>query len=817
MNCKIIDIIKQEINDIFGIKKIWNLKKFISKYTIEFKCSDEFKEILFLETEKSYEIFNKFIIEIINNYIDNKITFEELESYIDCTFTCKNNEKKEYYNKIFPEFIKVLIKNKELLDEDKIIIHKPKNPTLYDSDIDDIISDNEGNNEIHNDGETEENELNDLELLDYDKKREPFDFRDNQKDAINNTINQGFKSGIHCQIMGAGKTFIMLNIIYQHWLAHKQNLKYMILTDKIEILKSWFMIKYFDKIDNDYKKSRKINILNKQIRESQDFIEHKINKFKTSNYYKIKDGNDYYTFNYDRFKKWSDDNIIDMNEFDITENIINKDVDILNVLNEPLNKPVIWICNNAFLKVNNKYKKINLDNMELIMVDECHSISGQQNYDMLEYFRNKGVNIQGFSATPLRPIKNASEHLLKVYGLTPDDTESNELNVISNYDMIKALKDGVILPFVHNIIIPETHKDSLKIKSTNKDELTLRKIFEEYVINNSDLPYKKCTIWTNSINKIAKDKGSYYNELKEICGNKIKLFVSYSGNNENKEINEIGDFENCDKNAFLLCVNRVKEGSDIKNLDCGIFLDAVKNRSIVSAMQSVGRIMRPDEAKKKKYAYIIECVKVDDNKTIESVTVSKVLNYYKKILNISSLSKSSGYLDEILRLFDETEIVNEEDNNVINIKVTKDITCKINLKVKEIDWRIFQEKLRTELTKRLKLNENEILEREFIKLKHQIKRIYKTKDEYLKSKNIKNPEVKYKNWWNGWYDFLGFDVRKYPKNKEAFIAKCKEYNLTDVETYNDFAEEVDLPLMPEELYKNFTTLYNELNKQTKRR
>ena len=41
---------------------------------------------------------------------------------------------------------------------------------------------------------------------------EPF-LKLNQIKAINNTIEQGFISGIHHQIMGAGKTFIMLNLI----------------------------------------------------------------------------------------------------------------------------------------------------------------------------------------------------------------------------------------------------------------------------------------------------------------------------------------------------------------------------------------------------------------------------------------------------------------------------------------------------------------------------------------------------------------------------------------------------------------------------
>jgi superfamily II DNA or RNA helicase len=49
-----------------------------------------------------------------------------------------------------------------------------------------------------------------------------------------------------------------------------------------------------------------------------------------------------------------------------------------------------------------------------------------------------------------------------------------------------------------------------------------------------------------------------------------------------------------------VCVNRCREGSDIKNLDCGIYLDNVKKRSTLVLIQTVGSILRPDKNKNKK-------------------------------------------------------------------------------------------------------------------------------------------------------------------------------------------------------------------------
>ena len=738
--------LKDEFNDILEVKGNWNYDKFLEKYKPSFDYSSEFLNLLYNETDYCLEIFNKYITEIIDKYIDDEIPLESLLEHKKWEFKCLNENRKKMYNKIFPNFIELLIMNVDLMDSEKkyVVVVKPKpkpepesklEPEIefFDEELHNFSSLNLSTKKsseqkikiIEKDEETDEDQnsevdgdknitedvedeeiienakiINELELLRYDEKREPFDFRDNQKDAINKTIEQDFQSGIHCQIMGAGKTFTILNIAQQHYAKYQQNLIYIITTDRIDILKSWFMTDLISVIQLAYVKKHNVKIDNGTFK-SKEYKDYEVRRLNDKIYYKEKDRDNYLTLNYDRFKRWTDDEIIDMSSFTITENIINKDKKRMEKLNGKLENPVLWICNNAFLKAGEKYKQLNLNNVGLVFVDECHSVSGKENCNMLEYLRNKGIKIQGFSATPLRPIKNAEDHLLKIYGTNPSDKKTNKVNIISNYDLIKALKDGIILPFIHTIITPVTDEKSLKINSSNKHELTLKKIIETYFINDTNLPYKKGVAWVNTIAKIAKDKGSYYKEIKSICdAKKIKLFVSYSGNKTYPEINELSKFEKCDSHALLLCVNRVKEGSDIKNLDCGIFLDAVKHRSIVSSLQSIGRIMRPDEAKKKKYAHIIESVKLDENKTIENLTVSTVLNYYKKILNISNITADIEYISKIQKLFDETRIVTRDGKKEVHIIIDekKDIRCKINLDIKEIDWRVFQNSLRKELS-----------------------------------------------------------------------------------------------------------------------
>ena len=52
---------------------------------------------------------------------------------------------------------------------------------------------------------------------------------------------------------------------------------------------------------------------------------------------------------------------------------------------------------------------------------------------MLKYFRENNIHVIGFSATPLRPVKNACKQLLDIYGIYNINNSANRLNIISNY------------------------------------------------------------------------------------------------------------------------------------------------------------------------------------------------------------------------------------------------------------------------------------------------------------------------------------------------------------------------------------------------
>jgi len=409
----------------------------------------------------------------------------------------------------------------------------------------------------------------------------------NQVKAVQSTVSQGFKSGIHHQIMGAGKSFIMLNIIQTHWTLHQSPCIYLLTTDRIEIFVSLFI-------------------------QGQK----------------------------EKFESWKLNGIIDMDDFIFVENLINKKFDLEIV--QPQFKPIIWVCNNSFLKARSKYKQIDYSTFGLVLVDEAHSVSGKMNYKILEYIKSQGCEIIGFSATPLRPIKHAGTQLVNIYG------QDGKLNIISNYNMIDGLADGRVLPLSHTLI----------------DKMEWIEVINKYYVENVDLPYSKGVIWVKRIDLL----NEYFKEIVKLVPN---TFRSYSGSNS---INQLEQFEKLTSNGLLLCVNRCKEGSDIKNLDCIYLLNPVKSRSIVVALQSFGRVMRVDPLNKKTCGYVYECVDMDTSPEI--FTTDRLLEYYKMIYNLADLTDQIEWAEQLVELNKKIRL---NPDSSISIQITDEISCSINL------------------------------------------------------------------------------------------------------------------------------------------
>ncbi|ARF11867.1 type III restriction enzyme, res subunit [Klosneuvirus KNV1] len=615
-----------------------------------------------------------------------------------------------------------------------------------------------------------------------------FNWRNNQIRAIKTTISQNFVSGLHDHIMGAGKAITSLNIIYEHYKRNNKNDVYIYTCDRQEILRAMF------------------------------FEKNKEGKYILST--KIIDD-------------WKNKGIIDLNKFHIIDCVNDKPKSIFKDLHT-INKPKLLIINNKFLTLrdyenilsnepmfidsdDDSQKEIIGQRVALVILDECHSISAPQTYKTLKFLKyKKKVPIIGFSATPLRP--KAEVKLCDIFSKTFDINKKNKkLNIISTYNLVDAIQDEVILPFKYICVEVNNPSDEIAIKEN--------RLIETNIINKvlPELPYKKIVCWNKNTTQMEENYHFYVKKYQN-----MKMFMSsfkdnyYTSQGYNCNLDE---FYKCKTNAMLFCVNRCREGSDIEHLDCGVYLDAVKNRSILVAMQTSGRTIRPDKEGKKTHGVIIDMFVPEEGKQIESLTVEKIMGYYNSILNLAfeGAEEDSGTNEfmkqyfEFLKLKNNTYF-NEETNEVtisIDNKKKHDIKIKFELTTKTTDWSF----IKTELNKAVDKQFNVDKEQKFKIIIDQIKELDimgPNTDFWEAYKNIQNKEKlglpeniynEYKEIWDKktWYDVLNIDMSKWYsswKTVKNVLNKTKYANNINEITYQKLLEfDNMLPPNPNELYR----------------
>lgn len=248
------------------------------------------------------------------------------------------------------------------------------------------------------------------------------------------------------------------------------------------------------------------------------------------------------------------------------------------------NRPILLIINRAFLVSARKYEKMSI-NIGLIMHDECHSISNNTTKEFYKHIIDSQPNTRciGFSATPAIDIQ-------------PFD------NIISKYTIYDAYRDKVIVkPCIKWI------KSEKKLNSIDMINIVKRLI--------ETLPYKKIIVWCGMIKE---------------CHNMARLWSRFFKNYticidtsiEDNNFGSIEQFRDAEFKAILFCACKHREGSDIKNLDCCVFLDGVQDRSPRTFIQCIGRVLRKDPANIKKYGLII------DFKASSCIKICDRMNYY---------------------------------------------------------------------------------------------------------------------------------------------------------------------------------------------
>lgn len=259
-----------------------------------------------------------------------------------------------------------------------------------------------------------DDDTNDIIEIEQEELIKFEDLRKNQEIARKNNKKYNFSSGIHNQITGSGKSIIILLTINDHYLMDIERNKskvYILTCPRIEVLRNMFFEK---NLNDEYVMNKKNNIINLDNFKIIDKINNKNKKFKLSK-----------------------------------------------------NKPNILIINTDFLKILDKSNMVKYDKVNLVLFDECHGVSAEMFYSLLEKIKfNYSIHIIGFSATPLRD--NAEEKVKQIFSSSLEKSPNPKLNIISNYDLINAICDNIILPPSYTIV--EINKTcNKKIGKSNKD------------------------------------------------------------------------------------------------------------------------------------------------------------------------------------------------------------------------------------------------------------------------------------------------------------------------------------------------------------
>ncbi|AYV82943.1 MAG: type III restriction enzyme, res subunit [Hyperionvirus sp.] len=612
---------------------------------------------------------------------------------------------------------------------------------------------------------------------DMAKEIETFKWRTNQEKAIIAMEKGNFKSGLNCQIMGSGKTYIMLRAIARHYEIHKKPKTYIIMCSRKEILE-----KMFYSTDEDETRTTKA-----------------------------------------RWKEWKEHKVIDMDKFDFIDCVTTETTREIDLVSG--DKPKIVIINNDY--VNNKIKltdgAINFPgftaaNIPFVLLDECHSVSAKQFHKVLHAIKYKlKIPIIGFSATPIRDKNKKSMPQIKdIFSISIDEMEEDKkVNIYSIYDMIDAIKDDVILPPRIIYIEGKKCKQSPGKLDVDGTRLVIKSVLDDII---PELPYMKLIMWAKNVRSME-DWAKY---IKAEYGDFTVYCTSYLDKIDKKNPQTPLDKYYLEKEyAILICVNKCKEGSDIPYIDCGVDLDGVKNGSLTASLQKKGRLMRPDKEGKKERAVIIETFISEENQNQSHMTIEKVLEYYKVILGLQDEKTSTEFYEKYLELINNTDFDPVKKEITINIDKNEkhQMKMKFVLIQNDVDWGDLKKQIMKQVERNLEISSEEKFNMILAKIKEL--GIFTRESDFWKVYNGLTSE--YKNEHNlpsniydeykdiidkkTWYDLLGYDTSIWYQNKNVMIKKIRnkirKVNKLPIERIYRQMRKIDtkLPPYPQELYR----------------
>ncbi len=287
--------------------------------------------------------------------------------------------------------------------------------------------------------------------------------------------------------------------------------------------------------------------------------------------------------------------------FDFVENKDSKWVDSLNST-KFWGRPFLCIINRSYLTSRQKYREIQVS-LDLVIHDECHSIENKTTQQFYQWWeeslQKKDIKprVIGFSATPefMSPLSK----------------------ILSKYSIYDAFQEEVILP-------PKIMW--LKSESESEKEIKLAHLIPILQNQIKLLPYQKIIIWCGMIKeciKVAQKWKPFFPDFK-ICMD----FNNIQKHTQETEFYDYDEFYSSSGKSLLFCAVKHREGSDIPYVDGCIFMDRVEKRKERVFVQCMGRVLRLDTKRKKKYGLVI------DLKARSTIEICNRVQHYLKLENI---------------------------------------------------------------------------------------------------------------------------------------------------------------------------------------
>ena len=487
-------------------------------------------------------------------------------------------------------------------------------------------------------------------------------------------------------------------------------------------------------------------------------------------------------------------------------------------------------------------KKINLV-FDLVIFDEFHYIVSWGNKDNkitllnYEYFKNKLYT----SATPYK----IQEDNYTLYGKLVEKVSVKQLIdqsylcpiiplvEIDNDELLtkeeKEVKRKLGKYFKLPLLIADTFSRYSKKKAILfcNDTANCWEIYE-LLQNNMDILKITKQVSDNNTNssKYIKVFQPYVSIGKH---RSIKVFANESDFTEDNEIiktdidnieETLKKYEDCNEPCILITCKKIDMGYDHPPIDLVIIAD--NKASLVDISQSIGRGLRTINGENKA-CHVLLPIKVKDINNNNYNSVKSYLEYLQNNVGINIeyfiREQIKNQRQNIIKKFSKEDKI---ENNITENQEFEDnteIDNNVELKESELeekyDNKELYNKMRFIYDNWVKIYDSLTIlptgsnkhNFEYNMLCDNIRFLHiKDKDEYKKwardNNEEINPEIKYNLYgWHNYYQFLNIDISNYPKTIDELKNICIKENIKSKDDYIQNIARLNLPRMPEELYK----------------